>query len=1721
MRNHLKRAISMLLAVVMVLGLLPAMAFAADTFTATLATGIPEGKDVAIYSPSGASVFGSGLAGGAVSPSAATLTNGTLTVKEGAGAYRFTKNEDGTYYITLGGKYLYAADSSNLGLSDTIVTGAKWAITATTGGYHIYNVEVKYNGSKEVYIEYYGGSFKLWSYSYKTEADKAVYVMSFYLLESGADQDGDGRVGGAASPAGPKPVDGQKVVIYNDAAAACFGAQEGKPDSASLKAIDSTLTGEYDLEPGNGALIFTVHVDGDYYTFENNGQFLRTSENKEDGTNGEKLYFDTVESDYTKWTLEEVEGGYVINNKIAKYNNRAVCIEYFGSAFSGWTLNADVPIFAMRFFEVEDTQNLGYVLNPKMHITAGTAYTGVPYDFKVTLDELAEVTSIKVTASVDGGAAFELEGVASEENPYEYTYAIDGAKLAGKKLTIKGEATNSYNMTYTAETTVEISDEPLILSVSPAVNEATGAEKQPEITVNISNCGDAPTVLMTIDGAEVTAKVAADKVTYKAATAMTDGRHTVYVKITRADGKSVEMTWTFFIGEPGIGLYFGQMHSHTAEYSDGAGTLEDAFAYASQAADIDYLFVTDHSNYFDTKDTATTSSYYDMSSLTKTADGSKTKWEEARETTASYTTETFIAGYGYEMTWSGGPGHTNSFNTYGTISRNNAEINNKDGYAGMHRYNDLMYYANNGLDVNGAPVAEGMKTKYIEDAPVVSQFNHPGVTFGNFDDFAGYTPSRDSVLTLIEVGNGEGAIGGSSYWPSYSEYDLALSKGWHVAPTNNQDNHKGKWGDANTARNVIVTDDFTEGGLYRAMSERRVYATEDQNLSIYYYLNDALMGSIIPIEDDETVDEVHIVASISDPDGEGLGTIEIIGANGISLFKTEVAGATCAFDQTIKNTDPYYYIKITQKDGDIAVTAPVWVGEAVAITADIDNTLSIPAMGDTDTFTSVLSNETDGDYTVNKVEFIATIKGVETVVATIEETAVIAAGTSQTFTADITYEDFGYYTIKVLYYGTFKNKEFKCLASREIRVIDPVDLVRIGVDYGHDNYYLTGNYANTAGNFINFCAANGVLCEAIEKGEFTYDRLTQYKLIVLTVPYLRKDGKANMYTEEEIAALGRYAAEGGSVIICSKSDRDNDYDNCAENSNALLEIIGANTRVVNGIIVDNDMKANEAYRVYFSAKENFNTEHPFTAGAYTSSNAFGTVPATDNQTGFQVYNGAPIEILESGKDTVEVLIRGYGTTWGSHYDGYFTGSAFVPEYDEADSNKVTVKKGDVNVMTYEVLPGGGWCLTSGVTFFSDYDIKDEVEYANKYILRNIIRIITKSETEPTPIAEVKAQTEGEYTIDGYVTSNASAYDMDTAFFDCIYVQDKQGNGINVFPVAGNFAIGMNVRCHGGITFYCGEVELNLSTDYNGSIRILSDELYTVKPKTVTCQTAMSDAAIGNLMRVGGIVTSIHKTEGVIDKIYVRDATGEACIFINGYINKNYTGLDNLQVGMMIKAVGIGSRDVDESSATAAIFARLRVRNRAEIEIIDESIDVAGLYTDIAGNEWYFDAVEYAVQNGLLKGTSNTEFEPESTLTRAMVATVLYRAAGEPDVEGTVSSLSDVPTGEWYTEAVIWAQANGIVTGYEDNTFRPDNSISREEMAVMLARYAKLNGAELTTETELEFPDADTVSEWAAEAMAWCVENGIINGMNGTLNPQGLATRAQFATIIMRYENMGE
>ncbi len=702
------------------------------------------------------------------------------------------------------------------------------------------------------------------------------------------------------------PVEGDTVVIYNISyqMAMAYTASENGYNIPTVSVAGGTL--------GNGALIFTVHTDGTYYTFENRGRYLCTKEN-------EDLFFNPSQTAYTKWTLTRQGSGWLIENATAVYSGtgKHVCLEYYAPNFTGWTYNGgSTAMYSMGFYRVADPQNYGYVVSPAASVSAPDAYVGMDYSFTVRLTDYTKITSLYATYALDGGAAKQV--LSSSHYGTAYVFAIPAAELFGhESISLYAQATNESGVTYRASNLAIIRDEPLIGQTLPLYSTAADTQSRPEIAAELINCGSNPTLQMTLDGAAVAATLSGGRATYTPYDALGSGAHSVRLRVTRADGKTAEKTWEFYVGDRQVRAYFGQLHSHT-EYSDGAGSLAEAYQYAMNAKDVDYLIVTDHSNYFDTSSTATVSSYYNLSSLEKS--GTQIKWENARATAAEYNAKStdFVAAYGYEMTWSSGPGHTNTFNTYGVVSRNNRQLNDKLGYAGMHLYNDLMVNADRGLDENGNPVSH---TKYIENAPVVSQLNHPGVTFGTFDEYAGYNEARDEIICLIEVGNGSGSVLNSGYWRSYSEYDKCLAMGWHVAPTNNQDNHGRRWGDSNTHRSVILTNDFTEAGLYRAMSQRRVYATEDQNLTIYYYLNGALMGDIIQTNDAK----VHITADISDPNGERISTVSVIGENGLTVQTYTVTGSSCKLDVTIDNTQPFYYLKIVEADGDIAVTAPVWV----------------------------------------------------------------------------------------------------------------------------------------------------------------------------------------------------------------------------------------------------------------------------------------------------------------------------------------------------------------------------------------------------------------------------------------------------------------------------------------------------------------------------------------------------------------------------------------------------------------------------------------------------------------------------------------------------------------------------------------------------------------------------------------------------------------------------
>lgn len=190
---------------------------------------------------------------------------------------------------------------------------------------------------------------------------------------------------------------------------------------------------------------------------------------------------------------------------------------------------------------------------------------------------------------------------------------------------------------------------------------------------------------------------------------------------------------------------------------------------------------------------------------------------------------------------------------------------------------------------------------------------------------------------------------------------------------------------------------------------------------------------------------------------------------------------------------------------------------------------------------------------------------------------------------------------------------------------------------------------------------------------------------------------------------------------------------------------------------------------------------------------------------------------------------------------------------------------------------------------------------------------------------------------------------------------------------------------------------------------------------------------------------------------------------------------------------------------------------------DEGTQPAALpFNDVSESEWFYEAVKYVYDKGMMNGVSATSFAPYSNLTRGMIAQVLYNLEGKPAVSG--SAYTDVAADQWYNDAVNWAAQKGIVTGYGDGTFGPMDNITREQMAAILYRYAQYKGYDVSAKGDLTaFTDGNTVSDWAKDAMSWAVGTALFNGKgDGILDPTTTATRAEVAKILMTYcENVAK
>ena len=1344
-----------------------------------------------------------------------------------------------------------------------------------------------------------------------------------YQLRNGSSAD---YVSSATPPTpGGLPTVGDQVVIYNQNAQAVLAAQNDNATSPAINKAAATIQ-DGKAACANGAVVFEVQKNGDYYRFYNKTYGYLCA----NGTGNNAFYTQTA-SDDADWLVRTCSGGvggYEMEHRTAKFNGKhSQWLEYYSDSFKVYSMYnvTDYTIYSFSFYPVaEGTKTVdGIVNNPAVVLgELGYAYVGMDYTFTFTVDAPFGVQG-DMTAKLNGAALTVTKG---EDGTY--TVTIPAASVTGDKLTVNISGTDNKGIPISAAAEITVKDEPVFSDPAPARGSQTGENKRPAISVALANAGQNPTVTMSVGGKAVAPTYESGRVTYTPAADMTDGRVDVKVTATRADGKSAEFSWFFTVGKTTYQPYFGQLHSHT-QYSDGSGTLDSALSYIRSlpdSANVQFVAFTDHSNYFDSKTNPNVEAALYDTTLVKDSDASHS-WKTYKDTIAQFNEDnagSMVAIGGFEMTWSGGPGHINTFNTPGIVSRNNSTLNNKTDDAGMKAYYALLSQE------------EGKNS--------ISQFNHPGTTFGNFKDFNYWDPVIDSRMYMVEVGNGEGQIGAGGYYPSYEQYIMALDKGWHLAPTNNQDNHQGKWGNANDARDVILTDNFTEEGIYDAIRALRMYATEDKNLELGYTVNGLMMGSSI-----ETVPgKLDIEVSVYDPDRtDSIAKVEVVVNSGKvahvwddpAEFKSGTLSVTLAPEYS------YYFIRVTQKDGDLAVTSPVWVGESLKL--GISNLVCGTATPVTDeelTLTTTLFNSENADATVTSLVYSINGK----VIGTDTAGYTIAAGSTLDIPFKWTPDQARVATVLVTAVVNQNNKDYTFTKTISLDVLDAGKLVYIGIDASHYNEYVSGNYKDSMGNFGNLAAEYSVRTVQLNTSADLIAACSnpKYKALVLTAPSRRlAEAQTNpkTYSQEELAALTAFNAAGGTVILAGWSDNYENYPviqsnpaikHMAETQNDVLQALGSSLRISDDATYDDVRSAADGvdkWRLYFS---DYNMDNFLTDGVIVDNDHPYDKMYTER---FSHYGGASIYAVDASGNptsplpaTVSPVVYGHATTYSVDVDKDGKGGAGTPKYAYAENDSRLL------IMATEQLEGKGMVIVSGAAFLSNFEVQSDLDntleknYSNYRICENLINYLNPPKI--STIAEVHADPdEGiKYTVEGIVTSNASGYDKNTAFFDCIYIQDETG-GINCFPVAGDYRIGDKLRISGSTSSYQGERQLAVT-----KIRKLGTDT-PVEPKVVAAAQVNDGSVLGQLITLKGYVTGIEMANGLIQTILVRDAQGNvARVFIDGYITTSQDVV-NAAVGCEIEATGLASYDntfVLEDGTPMA--PRIRTRNRADIVCTDHT-----------------------------------------------------------------------------------------------------------------------------------------------------------------------------------------
>jgi len=997
------------------------------------------------------------------------------------------------------------------------------------------------------------------------------------------------------------------------------------------------------------------------------------------------------------------------------------------------------------------------------------------------------------------------------------------------------EAPDSYVSIFTLYRRMEVQDDP-----EPEEPEEPGevVETSPSVTISpdggMIRAGEEITLTCEDESADIYYAVSADGVNYQpdalyaGSICFEKDFGTAYLRAYSIAGgcEPGEVTQVIFTEEFDLdwNLYFGQLHAHT-DISNGAGSVEEAFQYASQVDGLDFFAVTDHSDSFDNAD---------MGAIDADGADISADWAAGKQAAASVTGEDFVGLFGFEMTWPEDKqlGHISTFNTPGWQTRDQADFEN---------------------------VPTALENYYTALASVpgsVSQFNHPDTVHGDFERFDHYSPQYDAVVSLLEVAGEDGVV-------DCEYYDLALDKGWHVAPTNNQNNHNGQWGDASEARTVVLAKSLTEEALYAAMKDRRVYATQDSDLAIYYELNGTVMGSIIPKSESAAV-----TVFLSDPTDEAIGNVEVVTDGGAVLVSEYVETPSQVLELSASCGHSYYYLRITQPDGDVAVTAPVWMDgyDDIGIESFTSDTLA-PARDEEIGLTVELYNDESVDFAVESLSLYAD----ETLVSTVSDLGEVAGMSTLDYTFSYAHPEPGMTEFRVEVTGSVNEDPRTYGDTLTLSFHVPEQVKRIAVDASH------GNSGVDKLNRLKAIAAKVNIAVDILDGELPENS----DLLLITAP-------SKPFDEEFVEKVRTFVENGGTVILCGQADMgDLSGLHTSGELNRLLEAMGATVRL-------NDDTA-------WDEENNSGTPDAVSANVF---NPGGDL--TKSLKPEQTYTQRAGCTVNPGSGTW--LVKGRSTTHGVDADG-----------DGQDTGENAV------LLACEELANGGKVYVSGGLFLAD-DAMKEPDNIRKRVSGNqgIVEAVLGIEPLVT-IDEMRSGGDGEvFRIRGWATSGTSH--PGNIFSNTIYLQDDTG-GVALVPfTGGEVQVGTPIEAVGQKEIRDGNVVLKI-IDYE----VLGKPLYNYTPKTTPNKTAMDyEANGGRLMQVEGRVTDVTYSVGGkgVSRITLKDGNGDlAEILIEDDIVSGADGENDLasqvKEGRTVRAIGILHLDSDGTPV-------LRVRNCDEV-----------------------------------------------------------------------------------------------------------------------------------------------------------------------------------------------